>query len=321
MHPELKALLDAARRDPEDDSARLVLADWLEEHGDEAERARAQFIRLQVQTNRLPYRDPQRRQLEEQAWQLDERYQSTWLGCLRQLAGKDALSFFAGMVALRRTEAAWLDRFVCDRCSARTAETVLAADWLEHFSHLCLNYTPLSAHHIDLLAKRTHLAEVVLIQNGLGPEGLHRLTRCSDEARLTRLGYLNNQARDQGVGGLAESSLLGRLVSLTLLGNEIGPDGVRILANALRVPSLRHLDLSHNALTDEGVLHLAHCRALVGLRWLDLAGNQIGLLGATALAESPYLGRLRHLLLGMNNLDEAARQRLLERFGADVLFY
>jgi len=43
-HPEYLAFLRAICAAPEDDTARLVLADWLEEHG---ERERAEFIRVQ----------------------------------------------------------------------------------------------------------------------------------------------------------------------------------------------------------------------------------------------------------------------------------
>src|SRR5579883_3220124 len=44
MHPEADALLDAIFNHPDDDTPRLVYADWLQEHGYEDY---AQFIRLQ----------------------------------------------------------------------------------------------------------------------------------------------------------------------------------------------------------------------------------------------------------------------------------
>ena len=47
--PELIALLDACKDEPDDDAPRLVLADWLEEYGDESDRDRAEFIRLQIE--------------------------------------------------------------------------------------------------------------------------------------------------------------------------------------------------------------------------------------------------------------------------------
>src|SRR3712207_7138456 len=43
-------LLDAIAAAPDDDGPRLVYADWLEEHG---EQARAEFIRAQVELARL----------------------------------------------------------------------------------------------------------------------------------------------------------------------------------------------------------------------------------------------------------------------------
>ena len=45
----LRAILD----DPHDDVPRLVYADWLEEHGDETERVRAEFIRVQIELHAL----------------------------------------------------------------------------------------------------------------------------------------------------------------------------------------------------------------------------------------------------------------------------
>lgn len=44
MHPEADAFLDAIFDYPDDDTPRLVYADWLQEHGQENY---AQFIRLQ----------------------------------------------------------------------------------------------------------------------------------------------------------------------------------------------------------------------------------------------------------------------------------
>src|SRR5262245_2748633 len=44
--PELLRLLQACKQEPDEDAPRLVLADWLEEHGDKADRDRAAFVRL-----------------------------------------------------------------------------------------------------------------------------------------------------------------------------------------------------------------------------------------------------------------------------------
>ena len=58
MSPDESALLAAISADPADDTARLVYADWLDEH---AQPARAEFIRVQVEP-RAGSRHPVRRQ-------------------------------------------------------------------------------------------------------------------------------------------------------------------------------------------------------------------------------------------------------------------
>lgn len=45
MHPELEGLIRAVAAEPADDSSRLIMADWCEDHG---MADRAEFIRLQI---------------------------------------------------------------------------------------------------------------------------------------------------------------------------------------------------------------------------------------------------------------------------------
>jgi uncharacterized protein (TIGR02996 family) len=71
----LQAILDA----PDDDTPRLVYADWLEEH---AEPERAEFIRVQCRLARTPEGDPRRQVLEARERELLDR-QDEWLGRLR----------------------------------------------------------------------------------------------------------------------------------------------------------------------------------------------------------------------------------------------
>ncbi|MBA4062171.1 MAG: hypothetical protein C0501_00370 [Isosphaera sp.] len=48
--------LSAVRRDPADDTARLIYADWLDERGDPAGRARSDFLRLELRLAARPER-------------------------------------------------------------------------------------------------------------------------------------------------------------------------------------------------------------------------------------------------------------------------
>ena len=59
---EWQALMFAVCENPDDDTPRLVLADWLEENG---EPERAQFIRLQIQLARGTYPPNERKRLEK----------------------------------------------------------------------------------------------------------------------------------------------------------------------------------------------------------------------------------------------------------------
>ena len=57
---DVMGFLQAIRAQPEEDTPRLVFADWLDEQGDEANHARAEFIRVQVEAAalaRLPHPD------------------------------------------------------------------------------------------------------------------------------------------------------------------------------------------------------------------------------------------------------------------------
>jgi uncharacterized protein (TIGR02996 family) len=53
-HDTRAHLLAAVRAHPDEDTPRLVYADWLQEYGDDADRARAEFIRVQVELAKVP---------------------------------------------------------------------------------------------------------------------------------------------------------------------------------------------------------------------------------------------------------------------------
>lgn len=72
--PELKALLAACHRDPDDDTPRLVLADWLQEHDD----PRGELMRIQVRLAAMPAGDPEYDTLFEQHQKWWEKYGKLW---------------------------------------------------------------------------------------------------------------------------------------------------------------------------------------------------------------------------------------------------
>jgi uncharacterized protein (TIGR02996 family) len=79
--PEVLAFLQAIKDEPEDDTPRLVLADWLEERGD----PRSELLRIQVEMARLPLDAPHLRVLAPRQQQLLRQHADTWLGPLAPL--------------------------------------------------------------------------------------------------------------------------------------------------------------------------------------------------------------------------------------------
>src|SRR4051795_7116192 len=79
-HPQVLALLLSAKESPEDDAPRLVLADWLEDHG---EVDRAEFIRAQLRlAPGAGETDATCRTLRQRSAQLLQGNGDCWLGPL-----------------------------------------------------------------------------------------------------------------------------------------------------------------------------------------------------------------------------------------------
>ena len=78
MNLERAQLIDAIRERPDDDAPRYACAAWFESLGDEASRARARFIRLQLESARLPEADTRRSPLEAEALRLLARHRAAW---------------------------------------------------------------------------------------------------------------------------------------------------------------------------------------------------------------------------------------------------
>src|ERR1041385_7859530 len=74
--PEVIAFLRDIKDDPDDDTPRLILADWLEDRYD----PRGQFVRLQVEAALSPEHDPRREELTQEAEDIRNQHEEQWLG-------------------------------------------------------------------------------------------------------------------------------------------------------------------------------------------------------------------------------------------------
>ena len=89
------ALLRTIRDTPDDDTARLVYADFVEEEGDAD---RGEFIRVQVALARLPEHDPGRSALEDREHELLADNEARWLGVPADSQGLVEWEFDRGFV-------------------------------------------------------------------------------------------------------------------------------------------------------------------------------------------------------------------------------
>src|SRR5262249_25946532 len=95
---EVLAFLRRAKEHPEDDTPRLVLADWLEDHGDTD---RAAFIRLQcrlAEETVVPLLPEERSDLVRRTRELLDLWGGAWLGPLWRWGGV----WHRGLLALRQ---------------------------------------------------------------------------------------------------------------------------------------------------------------------------------------------------------------------------
>src|SRR5437879_10706296 len=77
------SLLLAILNSPDDQTLRLVYADWLEEHGD----PRAELIRLECQLTAMTEDDPARQHLQARESGLVKQYGKRWFGPLVRVMG------------------------------------------------------------------------------------------------------------------------------------------------------------------------------------------------------------------------------------------
>jgi uncharacterized protein (TIGR02996 family) len=344
QRPEAAAFLAAAKEEPEDDAPRLVLCDWLQEHGDEHDAARADFVRLQCQFARealrspfvadilrrehiLPYQgvlrytlmgayrrlaaqDARLGNLLRRAADLHQQHEARWLGPVRQRA--NACQSHRGLLTLDVDGR----KFACRLMAAVAASDI--GPWLEA---LHLSGVPREAlGRIARCPLLAHLRTLDLSSNpGLGAEGLGVLVSSPHLSRLARLNASQTGLRGGGAQALARATGLSGLRELVLSGNGLGPADAEALATAPHLGGLTSLVLAGNRIGAAGVLTLADSPHLSNLAALNLSSTALGPEGGRALAASSGLARLTMLDLESNTLGPEGLAALLAWPGLERL--
>ena len=253
------AFLQAICENPEDDTHRLIYADWLEDRGDPDGLARAEFIRLQYLLAGHGTREQFQRESE-----LLGIHKEKWLSGSQVTLAEWA--FERGFLARAKADV---------RSLLVDVETFLKGHPLQHLSLFW-----------GLVAPQERVAD------------LRRLCSFPALGKLVSLDLTGATLGSAGAEILASSNNLGRLTTLTLPGNHVGDAGLRALAGSPLLTQLEVLDLSNNDVTNRGVASLirrmdalrAAGRSLP-LRMLDLSRNRLGESARRALQ---YFASLRN---------------------------
>jgi uncharacterized protein (TIGR02996 family) len=257
---------------PDDDTPRLIYADWLEEH-DQPERAA--FIRLQLERARLPAGDARAARLLRREKAVLKQHGKAWGETNLGLLGE-----------LRR---GFIEHVTC----APDQVLMSGAELTERFPvrSLCLRAGGDEVSEIRRLAQQPWLARIAALRIVLP---------------RTEGGCLGSA----GLEALLESPYLAGLRVLELPYARIQATGARALAQARHLTALRELDLTWCLIGPEGMAALARAAHLAGLNRLVLEATQLGPDGAAALAESPHLRQLRDLDLARSRIQVSGVREL-----------
>jgi uncharacterized protein (TIGR02996 family) len=288
------ALLAAVRERPDDLGPRLVLADWLEEHGDEHDVARAEMLRCRCQLASLATTSTEGWQLLQRENDLVQRHQEAWLGPVRPWVDRWELRNGLFHVTLNAKAL----KGDTDQALAATE----AWGWVTSVDMRPLGVDPLATRLVSspLL---DHVATLELKWVLLDDESAQALAASRHVRCLRYLDLTSQFLTPEQMAVIVASRNLNRLTRIDFSSSRVTPAHVRAFVSAARLPRLRHLDLWSNAEMEmAGITALANWPGLARLTTLDLGSCRITDSMLEALLSSPHLSNLRVLLLGGNRI-------------------
>jgi uncharacterized protein (TIGR02996 family) len=316
------ALLAAIFAHPDEDTPRLVYADWLDEHADAlpgrapAEvRARAEFIRLQIEIARLPPDDRRLMALERRCEDLERPYHGTWRADYERAYGGANPPF----VRLQRGFIGHLDGGFD---IATWFPDVAAVCPIQELSfRLRRDYRPV---HYGRIAACPALSRVRRIDLAFTPPESPELLA---SPHLTGLHVLRLRAGQPDVVELLSKSPVAIGLQELWFDSNIGPPGLTPIGALVSAqwPALQVVRLDYDGLGDDGVRVLAAEFTARGRRALHVRERQLTFAGVCTAAEAALVGRLESLSLALTTgfgeepqpPPAGTRELRLEGFGTD----
>jgi uncharacterized protein (TIGR02996 family) len=304
MSGEREAFLAAIATAPDDDTPRLVFADWLDEQGTEDDRARAALIRAQCQAELLPTGSKERKKLEAEARAILKKHSRKWTQELRAAKFGTGLKFRRGFldeISMSPT------RFVQDGAKLfALAPTLRTAK----FPYAQSEVTPLTKS--PYLARLASVDLTLMCTCGMCPIDveLRNLFKSEYAANLRCLNISRDRIDEGMARALAKSPVLTKLRTLDLSDNPLGIEGLRALLKSPHIARLTALTLARTGLQNAGAELLA-ATEFKALTQLDLTANNIRADGAKALVAAPFFNQLTVLNLSHNRIAEAGARALV----------
>jgi uncharacterized protein (TIGR02996 family) len=317
-----RAFLADIIENPDDDTPRLIYADWLEETGGEKEQTRAEFIRVQIALARMengPDDEDERLRLKTRESLLLGLHLGNWLAEVPRV-GSDA-RFRRGFIEqITLSEEAlidhWYDLFRAapirnlildevprlDRLCDLPICTVLESITLRCHRALPLNLSTFFQHSFP------RLRALVLRSFEATGQHLQALGNARFAPQLHSLELTGAGLSGADLWRILQRKRFHQLTTLILNHNPLGDEGVARLIDSGILFGLNHLDLSYAQLTPRSGVLLGNASRMDSLTRLDLHFNELHEQGAAALARSASFPQLTDLDIGFNEIgDEGAR--------------
>ncbi|MDB5307954.1 MAG: hypothetical protein JWO38_2156 [Gemmataceae bacterium] len=327
--PDLLALLNAVKAEPDDDTPRLVLADWLQEQPDPADVARGEWLRALVERDRLSGNDPRRADLFSRSLELWRGNRETWVGLLspagllfpvseptftRGLLYPEVvvtkLVSKAGLAVAQSEMYAWVGGMVFRELIPRQLGMVLKTPLVESLIDLhFIGRAVISFDDFTALARcrrLTGLRSLSTSDVAIRQTGAQAFAGSPSLRNLRRLSLGRADLGDAGFAELCGSSCLNDLRSLDVTDNGLSIHSARAFADSDRLPALTALDLSGNRIGPDGTLILVAYPPAGRLTLLGLRSNGVADYGVEAICRQPHLTRLTLLDLSDNLLTNRA---------------
>ncbi len=321
------AFLRTIIENPDDDTPRLVFADWLEENGDPE---RAEFIRLQIELMRTLEWEPRFDEIQFRVGDLLSKNGMRWRP---ELPWFDRLIYERGFV---EGVIAVADDFFENRNALRHAIPLREVRFTASDSTIyeildAVNSERLPRVSFDLpnglmglwqtppRAVYPHLLCLSLREIGLDDGNANRVFAPQSLPGLLRLDVSFNRLRRGVVTTIARAcprltELRASATEQTDYADRLRAGGAHEIAHSWPYGTLRFIGLAHQQIGDAGLRALAESPYLSGVEVLDLAANDIGTIGTTAietLAGSLFLRQVRWLNLRGNPIGNAGLRELI----------